>query len=396
MSLFKISEKFVLNKLRSIKKGNLKLVNYDGQVYHFGDLQDSFSADIKIINPNFYLNIILGGSSALGEAHMNKDFYSNNLTNLIELTAKNIKLIHSFSGSVGLQTIKNVLKRIFASNTKSNSLKYISKHYDLGNEFFSNWLDKSLTYSSAIYENDHDDLETAQKNKYQKLIDLLHIEDGNKILEIGCGWGGFSEYLAKRRDVMIDCITISKKQYEYTKKRIFKNNLNNKVNVMFLDYRDLKDRYDNIASIEMIEAVGEKYLDQYFRTIKNSLRSNGHAAIQGITISDNLFDRYRVEEDFIQKYIFPGGFLPSVDYIKKLAKKNQLGLEKINSYSDDYAKTLLTWKNNFFKTWDNISPLGFDEYFKRMWEFYLCYCEAGFKAKNIDLIQFSMSNRQPA
>ena len=394
MSLFKISEKFVLNKLKSIKKGNLKLINYDGQVYHFGDLEEPFSADIKIINPNFYLNIILGGSSAFGEAHINKDFYSTNLTNLIELTAKNIKLIYSFSGSIKLQTIKNILKRIFASNTKSNSLKYISKHYDLGNEFFSNWLDKTLTYSSAIYKNENDDLETAQKNKYQKLIDLLDIKDGNKILEIGCGWGGFSEYLAKRSDVIIDCITISKKQYDYTKKRIFKNNLNNKVNVMFLDYRDLKDKYDKIASIEMIEAVGEKYLDQYFRIIKNSLRSNGHAAIQSITIKDSLFERYKAEEDFIQKYIFPGGFLPSQEYIKKLAEKNQLVLEKINSYSDDYAKTLLTWKNNFFKTWSNISPLGFDEYFKRMWEFYLSYCEAGFKAKNIDLIQFSMSNRQ--
>ena len=163
---------------------------------------------------------------------------------------------------------------------------------------------------------------------------------------------------------------------------------------MFLDYRDLKDKYDNIASIEMIEAVGEKFLDQYFRTIKNSLKSSGHAAIQGITIRNNLFDRYRAEEDFIQKYIFPGGFLPSLEYIKKLAEKNQLGLEKINSYSDDYAKTLFTWKNNFFKAWDKISPLGFDDYFKRMWEFYLCYCEAGFKAKNIDLIQFSMFNKQ--
>ena len=393
MSLFKISEKFVLNKLKSIKTGNLKLVNYDGQVYHFGNLEESFTADIKIINPNFYLNIILGGSSALGEAHISKDFYSTNLTNLIELTAKNIKLIHSFSGSAKLQTIKNILKKIFASNTKSNSLKNISKHYDLGNEFFASWLDKTLTYSSAIYENKHDDLETAQKNKYQKLIDLLHIKDGNKILEIGCGWGGFSEFLAKRRDVIIDCITISRKQYDYTKERIFKNNLNNKVNVMFLDYRDLKDKYDNIASIEMIEAVGEKYLDQYFRTIKNSLKYNGNAAIQGITIKNSLFNRYRAEEDFIQKYIFPGGFLPSLEFIKKLTEKNQLRLEKVNSYSDDYAKTLLTWKNNFFKTWDNITPLGFDEYFKRMWEFYLCYCEAGFKAKNIDLIQFSMSNR---
>ena len=394
MSLFKISEKFVLNKLKSIKQGNLKLINYDGKVYHFGDVEDSFTADIKIINPNFYLNVILGGGSALGEAHIKKDFYSSNLTNLIELTARNITLIYSFSGKVKLQKVKNVLKKFFASNTKSNSLKYISKHYDLGNEFFSKWLDKTLTYSSAIYENDNDDLEIAQKNKYQKLIDLLHLKDGNKILEIGCGWGGFSEYLAKRHDVIIDCITISKKQYEYTKKRIFKNSLNNKVNVMFLDYRDLKDKYDRLASIEMIEAVGEKYLNEYFKKIQNSLKPSGRAAIQGITIRDNLFDRYRAEEDFIQKYIFPGGFLPSLDYIKKLADKNQLVLEKINSYSDDYAKTLLAWKNNFFKAWDNISPLGFDDYFKRMWEFYLCYCEAGFKAKNIDLIQFSMSNRQ--
>ena len=393
MSLSKISEKFVLNKLKSITRGNLKLVNYDGKVYHFGDLEDSFTADIQIINSNFYLNIILGGSSALGEAHINKDFYSTNLTDLIELTARNIKLIYSFSGSVKLQTIKNILKRIFASNTKSNSLEYISKHYDLGNDFFSNWLDKTLTYSSAIYENNNDDLETAQKNKYQKLIDLLHLKDGNKILEIGCGWGGFSEYLAKKHDVIIDCITISKKQYEYTKKRIFKNGLNNKVNVMFLDYRDLKDEYDKVASIEMIEAVGEKYLDQYFRKIKNSLKSNGHAAIQGITIRDDLFDRYRTGEDFIQKYIFPGGFLPSSDYIKRLAEKNKLKLEKINSYSNDYAKTLSTWRNNFFKAWNDISPLGFDDSFKRMWEFYLSYCEAGFKAKNIDLIQFSMSNR---
>ena len=225
------------------------------------------------------------------------------------------------------------------------------------------------------------------------MIDLLHLKNGNKILEIGCGWGGFSEYLAKRYDVIIDCITISKKQYEYTKKRIFKDGLNNKVNVMFLDYRDLTDKYDKVASIEMIEAVGEKYLDQYFRTIKNSLKSNGRAAIQGITIRDDLFDRYRTGEDFIQKYIFPGGFLPSSGYIKRLAEKNQLRLETINSHSNDYAKTLSTWKGNFFKTWDNISPLGFDDYFKRMWEFYLSYCEAGFKAKNIDLVQFSMSNR---
>jgi len=324
---------------------------------------------------------------------MNKDFYTSNLTDLIEISARNINLIYSFSGSLKIQKIKNFLKRIFASNTKSKSLKHISKHYDLGNDFFSQWLDETLTYSSAVYENQNDSLETAQKNKYQKLIDLLNIKDSNKVLEIGCGWGGFSEYLAKKYNVSIDCITISKKQLEFTKRRIFQAGLNNKVNVMFLDYRDLKEKYDKVASIEMIEAVGEKYLDKYFNTIKKSLNTNGTAAIQGITIRDDLFDRYRSSEDFIQKYIFPGGFLPSIDFMKHLINKNQLNLLKINSYPDDYAKTLNVWKENFFKTWDNISPLGFDETFKRMWEFYLSYCEAGFKARNINLIQCSMSNK---
>jgi cyclopropane-fatty-acyl-phospholipid synthase len=393
MSFKKISEKIILNKLKNIENGNLKLVNYDGKVFHFGNLESKLSADIKITNPNFYFNIISGGSSALGEAHMSKDFYTSNLTDLIELSAKNINLIYSFSGSLKIQKIKNFLKKIFASNTKTKSLKYISKHYDLGNDFFSQWLDKSLTYSSAIYENQNDNLETAQRNKYQKLINLLNIKDSNKILEIGCGWGGFSEYLAKKYNVSIDCITISKKQFEFTKKRIFHAGLNNKVNVMFLDYRDLKEKYDNIASIEMIEAVGEKYLDKYFNTIKNSLNANGTAAIQGITIRDDLFDRYRTSEDFIQKYIFPGGFLPSMLFMKNLIKKNKLNLLKINSYPDDYAKTLNVWRENFFKTWSNITPLGFDETFKRMWEFYLSYCEAGFKARNINLIQCSMSNK---
>mgnify|MGYP001338515430 CR=1 FL=1 len=393
MKISKIAEKFVLNKLKLIKNANLKLINYDGKVYHFGDLESSLSSDIKINNQNFYQNIILGGSSALGEAHINKDFYSSNLTNLIELTAKNIQLVYTFSGSLKLQTVKNFLKNIFASNTKSKSLKYISTHYDLGNEFFSAWLDKSLTYSSAIYENNDIDLELAQKNKYQKLINLLNIKDGDKVLEIGCGWGGFSEFLAKKSNVLIDCITISKKQFEYTQNKIFKSGLNNRVNVMFLDYRDLNEKYDKIASIEMIEAVGEKYLYQYFKKIKESLKLGGSAAIQGITIKDELFERYRHNEDYIQKYIFPGGFLPSFNYIKTLSSQNNLKLDEINSYSSDYAKTLSEWRKNFLNAWDNIAPIGFDDYFKRMWEFYLSYCEAGFKSKNIDLIQFSLSHR---
>tara|TARA_B100000886_G_scaffold338008_1_gene299931 strand:- start:4 stop:1185 length:1182 start_codon:yes stop_codon:yes gene_type:complete len=393
MSLTRISEKFVLNKLKNISQGNLKLINYDGKVFHFGDLESKLSTDIKINNPHFYLNVVLGGSSALGEAHIKRDFYTTNLTNLIELTARNINTIYSFSGSLKLQKIKSFLKKIFASNTKSKSIKYISKHYDLGNEFFSMWLDNTLTYSSAVYKDKKDDLEKAQKNKFQELINLLNIKEGNKILEIGCGWGGFAEFLAKKYDVSVDCITISKNQYDFTKKRILNSGLNNKVNVKFLDYRDVKDKYDHVVSIEMIEAVGEEYMDKYFETIKKVLNKDGTAAIQGIAIKNELFDRYRANEDFIQKYIFPGGFLPSINFMEKLIKKNDLKLEKINTYSDDYARTLATWRENFLGVWDKISPLGFDDYFKRMWEFYLSYCEGGFKSKNINLIQFSMSNK---
>ena len=191
MSLSKIAEKFVINKLKLIKKGNLKLINYDGKVYHFGDLESNLCANVKINNPKFYFNIILGGSSSLGEAHINRDYYTPNLTDLIELSARNINLIYEFSGSLKLQTVKNFFKKFFASNTKSNSKAYISKHYDLGNDFFSIWLDKSLTYSSAIFKEGDNDLKTAQENKYQKLIDLLQINKGDRVLEIGCGWGGF-------------------------------------------------------------------------------------------------------------------------------------------------------------------------------------------------------------
>jgi len=393
MSLSKISEKFILNRLKKLEYGNLKLINYDGKVFHFGNLESKLSADIKINNPNFFTNIILGGSSAFGEAHMKKDFYTSNLTNLIEITAKNVKLVYSFSGSLKLQKIKNLIKKIFASNTKSKSLKNISKHYDLGNDFFSKWLDKSLTYSSAIYMDQNESLEKAQRNKYQKLIDLLKIKEGNKVLEIGCGWGGFSEYLAKNYNVSIDCITISKKQFEFSKNRIAASGLDNKVNVKFLDYRDVKDKYDNIASIEMIEAVGQNYLQSYFKTIKENLASSGTAAIQAITIDDSLFDRYKNKQDFIQKYIFPGGFLPNKNSINRYVSDNGLTINSYISYADHYANTLAIWRNEFLKKWDLIKNQGFDLTFKRMWEFYLSYCEAGFKSKNIDLIQFSMQNK---
>ena len=392
MNLYKISDKVVFSSLNNIKSGYLEITNHDGSIFKFGNPKDQLKANLEIKKPNFTFNLIKSGSVGFAESYMKDEFETDNLSNLIEITARNIKIIYKFSGLLDFPII-NYLKNKFVKNTRARSKENISKHYDLGNEFFSLWLDKSLTYSSAVYKNEKDDLEIAQRNKFQELINLMNIKDGNKVLEIGCGWGGFAEFLAKNYDVSVDCITISKNQYEFTKKKIFNSGLNNKVNVKFLDYRDLKEKYDHVASIEMIEAVGEKYMDQYFGTIKNVLNYGGTAAIQGIVIKDDLFERYRANEDFIQKYIFPGGFLPSIQFIENLIKKNDLKLEKINTYSDDYARTLATWRKNFLGAWEKISPLGFDEYFKRMWEFYLSYCEGGFKSRNINLIQFSMSNR---
>ena len=393
LNLFKISENFVLRKLNSINNGNLLLQNYNGQIYNFGNENNILNAKIKINNPKFYFNIMKGGSTALAESYIKNDFETSDLPSLIELTAKNINTTYKFSGILNILSLSNNFRRLFSSNTRKKSVEYISKHYDLGNEFFSTWLDRTLTYSCGIFDRPEQELEKAQINKYNKLINLINPKSGDRILEIGCGWGGFAEHLAKNYDVKLDCITISKKQFEYTKKRINHLGLNNRVKVKFLDYRDLKDKYDAIASIEMIEAVGEKHLNKYFSTIKNNLKPNGVGVIQAIIIKDELFSRYRKNQDFIQKYIFPGGFLPSLQSIKDYSKKTGLILKGYNSYGLHYSHTLSKWRENFIGSWNNIAKQGFDSSFKKIWDFYFSYCEAGFRAKNIDLIQFSVRNK---
>ena len=392
MSLNRLSDKLVFNILAGINVGFLEITNYQGEVFKFGNPQDNLKAKLKIKKPNFSFNLIKGGSIGFAESYMRGEFETDNLSNLIEITARNIKLIYKISGLLDFSII-NFLKGIFIKNTKNRSKENIAKHYDLGNDFFSLWLDETLTYSSGIFSDTTKDLSEAQNNKYQKMIDLIKPNHGDRVLEIGCGWGGFAEYLGKKYDVKLDCITISKKQFEYAKRRIHNCGLNEKVNIEIKDYRDLKNKYNSIASIEMIEAVGQNYLESYFKTIKKNLSTDGRAAIQAITIDDSLFDRYKTKQDFIQKYIFPGGFLPSKNSLNKYVSDNGLTIKSYDSYADHYANTLAIWKNEFNRKWDLIKKQGFDLTFKRMWEFYLSYCEAGFKSKNIDLIQFSIQNK---
>ncbi len=392
MGLYNFSDQIVFKILRDIEHGYLEITKYNGELLKFGNPNSPLKSVLKIKKPNFTFNLIRGGSVGFAECYMRDEFDTDNLSNLIEITARNIKIIYKFSGLLDFPII-NYVKNIFIKNTRGRSKDNISKHYDLGNEFFALWLDKTLTYSSAIFDERNKDLSNAQNNKYQKLIDLIKPNDGDKILEIGCGWGGFAEYLGKKYDVKLDCITLSKKQFEYAKKRIHECGLNEKVNIEIKDYRDLKNKYNSIASIEMIEAVGQNYLESYFKTIKDNLSDDGRAAIQAITIDDNMFDRYKNKTDFIQKYIFPGGFLPSKNIINKYVSENGLAIKSYDSYADHYSDTLAIWRNEFNKKWDLIKKQGFDLTFKRMWEFYLSYCEAGFKSKNIDLIQFSLQNK---
>jgi cyclopropane-fatty-acyl-phospholipid synthase len=392
MILHKIADKIIFNILKRISVGYLEITSISGELFKFGNYDDKLKADLKIKSSSLSYNLIKGGSVGLAECYMRDEFETSNLSNLIELAARNISIIHKFSGILDLKFL-NFIKNKFVKNTKSRSKENIARHYDLGNDFFSLWLDKTLTYSSAIFDEQNKDLSNAQNNKYQKLINLIQPSNGDKVLEIGCGWGGFAEYLGKNYDVKLDCITISKKQFEYAKERIHSCGLNEKVNIEIKDYRDLNSKYNSIASIEMIEAVGQNYLESYFKTIKDNLSDGGKAAIQAITIDDSLYDRYKNKQDFIQKYIFPGGFLPNKNTINKLVSKNGLSVNSYISYADHYADTLAIWKDEFNKKWSLIKDQGFDLTFKRMWEFYLSYCEAGFKSKNIDLIQFSLQNK---
>lgn len=259
---------------------------------------------------------------------------------------------------------------------------------DLGNSFYDKWLDKSMTYSSAFFEKEDQNLFDAQLNKYHKISKALNLNENSKVLEIGCGWGGFSAYVAKNFKSKIDAITISKAQFEYASKNIQKEGLGEKVSIKFKDYRDIESHYTNIASIEMFEAVGKKYWETYFNIVRNSLVNSGKAALQVITIDEKRSFNYQNQPDFIQQYIFPGGMLPTKIELSEINQKVGLNFKEIKSFGLSYAKTLKLWNNQFQSSWHDLVKLGFNDRFKRMWEFYLAYCETGFISKTTDVSHF--------
>jgi len=377
----------ILSALTKIEIGALSVKLPNGKAYRFDSGVEGPDADITLNNWQLPKRALIGGSIGIAESYMDRDWDSSDVTTFLELFSVNYDLGDEMTSPNFIQVVMERFRHWMNTNTKRGSKKNISAHYDLGNEFYSLWLDKSMTYSSAIYEKDTNSLEAAQQAKYRSLVERTGISDGDKVLEIGCGWGGFAEYVAKHTDAHLTGLTISQEQLDFAQKRIFDAGLNEKVTFKFQDYRDETGKYDKIASIEMFEAVGEKYWPAYFEKVRDCLIKGGKAGLQIITISDRSFDKYRSRPDFIQKYVFPGGMLPSPSALSKLAQDHGLLEEAPRIFGQDYARTLAEWRVTFWEKWDQIKLLGFDDRFKRMWEFYMHYCEAGFKAENIDVRQ---------
>ena len=380
----KIFKKYLSKIGNEIKTGTLTVILPCGDTLVFSG-KEGLSSDLKLNSYRPILRTIIGGHLGFSESYLKGEWTSSNLESFLEIMVTNLP--DSFNARSKSYIYYNKIIHFFRENTKSRAKKNIMYHYDLGNDFYKIWLDKTMTYSSGLFKKDNESLSKAQENKYQLLIDQLKIESHHKILEIGCGWGGFAEYAAKKIGCRIKGITISPSQLKFAKSRIKKQGLEDKVSLELCDYRDLKGTYDRVVSIEMIEAVGEKYWLDYFKKIKQVLTKDGMAGIQVILINDKSYERYSNSVDFIQRYVFPGGMLPSQQKLDENYKKTGLIEIESNSFGKSYAKTLSIWHKDFVNSISLIRNLGFDNKLERIFKYYFSYCKAGFSSKKIDVVQ---------
>ena len=379
--------------LQELSAGYLTLYFPNGERGVFGKPQVPLQAEIRFHRWSAFKDILRHGDIGFAEGYIRGDWDSPNLEQLLDLAVQNRNVLEqaiygNWFGSL-VYRIRHYLNR----NSKVGSRKNIHAHYDLGNAFYTLWLDPSMTYSSAWFNAQEKSLlEDAQAAKYQAILKSLDLAPNSELLEIGCGWGGFME-TAAHAGHRITGLTLSTEQQAYASKRLARHRPNYH-QVRMQDYRDCKDQFDGIASIEMFEAVGEQYWPSYFEALARCLKQDGKACIQTIVINENLFDRYRKSTDFIQQYIFPGGMLPSREAFQHHANNAGLQIEMEFAFGQDYAKTLCMWFDNFNQKISEIKELGFDEAFIRLWNFYLLYCAAGFKEKNIDVVQFTLSHQK--
>ncbi len=329
--------------------------------------------------------VLSGRAVGFAEGYMHDDWDTPDLTHLLELLACNMDAMEAAMPNWGVQKAWNRVQHLLRANSKSGSRRNIAYHYDLGNDFYAEWLDPSMTYSSALFDSEHDDLQSAQENKYRQLAEKLELKAHHRVLEIGCGWGGFAEFAAKTYGCKIVCLTLSKEQLCFAQQRINAAGLANNVELRLQDYRDVEGQFDRVVSIEMFEAVGEEYWGAYFAKVKQLLRPGGQAGLQIISIENERFDGYKNQTDFIQKYIFPGGMLPSPEKLNHHIEQAGLTKTAEHLFGPSYARTLSIWRQEFLRNWDSISKLGYSRKFRRMWEYYFCYCEAGFRRGTIDV-----------
>ena len=385
---FKAKAKLFFSVLSQGKYGSISVYYEKKKIFFHRGVLPGPSAQIRLLKKKCLDDFFLKGDLGWAESYIESNWESSNLSDFLEWGAKNFHEFSKYIRGKWFIILYLRLKHYLNRNSKTGSKKNISFHYDLGNSFYEKWLDKSMTYSSGMFKKESDDLYNAQLNKYRNLAQITDIKNNDKVLEVGCGWGGFSCFLAKNFSANVTAITISKKQYEKVKEKVFTEKLTEKINVKLTDYREIKGLYDKIVSIEMFEAVGEKYWSKYFEVLGNNLKYNGAIGLQTITIEDKFFKKYRKFPDFIQTYIFPGGMLPSIEEMSKVLKSKGLSIEKKQMFGNDYAKTLRMWSKSFENSWENIKKEGFNDAFRRMWRYYLGYCEGGFKSGNINVGQF--------
>lgn len=380
--LFGIAEK--------LQCGRLTIIAPNGTAREFRGTIQGPSATLQLNTLRAVRRFAIGGSLGFAEAYLDGDWDSPDLPRLLELLVLNEEAYREqFYGRGWFQWLAR-LRHLFRPNSKRGSRKNILAHYDLGNRFYQKWLDPSMTYSSARFAEPNVTLEEAQVAKYESLAKKLALRSDHHVLEIGCGWGGFAEFAAREVGAKITAITISDQQHAFAAERIQKAGLNEKVEIRLQDYRDVDDRFDRIASIEMFEAVGESYWPVYFDKLAGSLHPGGIAGLQIITIADQYYENYRQSADFIQRHVFPGGMLPSPDVLRRQFERT--GLKKLSetTFGLDYARTLAVWNRRFQEAWPELLHLGFDQRFKRLWQYYLAYCEAGFKVGWTDVCQLSL------
>ncbi|MFD0917454.1 class I SAM-dependent methyltransferase [Pseudahrensia aquimaris] len=380
---------FVMRNLTLMKYGSVQVTVPGGKTFRFKGPNPGHHGEAVLHTWGLVRRVLTAGSMGAAESYIEGEWDSPDVTQFLELFLENSRG-HGADGFFQKNFLVNFvtsLRHWMNRNSKRGSKRNIAAHYDLGNTFYAQWLDPSMTYSSGIFRDGANSLEESQDAKYKSLAERTGIEKHHHVLEIGCGWGGFAEYVAKNIGCKVTCLTISQEQYDFAKARMQKAGLSDLVTIKFQDYRDETGLYDRIASIEMFEAVGEQYWDSYFSQVKTCLKPGGRAGVQIITIKDEDFEGYRKSPDFIQKYIFPGGMLPTAKILTDLGAKFDLKQVSTRAFGYDYAETLEEWRHRFWKAWPTIEPLGFDTRFKRMWEFYFHYCEAGFKSDTIDVRQ---------